>query len=131
MASWLQRNFWRFGLASGISLTLASIGYAQLPFPSPDDIVQVAEKNALLAVVYVMAAVTVFTLWFAWRMYVAQQLAYKEQQVEMQRVLAKLLEAQALSNAKSDRLVDALNVRPCIMTPPHAVNPNLLRSEGL
>lgn len=128
MAEWLSRNFWRFGLASGILMAVASIGFAQLPFPAPDDVVKVAEKNAMLAVIYVMAGVTVMALWFAWRMYTTQQLAYKEQQVEMQRVLSKLLEAQSLSNAKSDRLVDALNVRPCIMAPPQALNPHLLKT---
>lgn len=130
MAEWLSRNFWRFGLASGILMAVASIGFAQLPFPAPDDVVKVAEKNAMLAVIYVMAGVTVMALWFAWRMYTTQQLAYKEQQVEMQRVLSKLLEAQSLSNAKSDRLVDALNVRPCIMAPPQAPSPHLLKTGG-
>jgi hypothetical protein len=106
MADRLARNFWRLGFAIGCVFVLTTLAYAESVMPSPDNLIRVADKSPLLGAVYIMAAVTLAVLYFAWQMFGTVQ--------ELTRTLT--------------RLTDALNSRPCILTAPTPAHPH--RLEG-
>lgn len=106
MVERLARNFWRLGFAVGCGFVATTLVYAESVVPTPGSVVQVAEKSPLLGAVYIMAAVTLAVLYFAWQMFGTVQ--------ELTRTLT--------------RLTDALNQRPCVLQTPTPAHPH--RLEG-
>lgn len=110
MSKRFRLNYWRFGLATGLLCVGLTVAHAQ-GFPSPDSVADLADRNAMLAAIYILACVTVASMWFAWKSFsVVQRQAEANQNVA----------------AAVTRLVDQLNTRPCIMVQPQPKNPNLL-----
>lgn len=104
MAAGLVRNFWRLGFAVGCGFVATTLAYAQSVVPSPGEVAQLADRSPLLGAVYIMAAVTLAVLYFAWQMFGTVQ--------ELTRTLT--------------RLTDALNSRPCILSTPVPAHPHQL-----
>lgn len=119
----VRGSVWRVGLTTSLLLVFSVAAYAQTAAaPSPDTIVQLAERNSLLAVIYVLAFLSGLCVLFGWNMFKAN-VALQDRMVLAMEKAAAAQAAQATTNA---RLADALNQRPCILVPPQPRNPNAL-----
>lgn len=114
----LWRHVFQIGLVSWCFFLLSMTAYAQLPDPAAvaGSVVSIADKNALLACVYISALVAVLAVVFAWCVFRSAQLQQK-QDMEVARELAIALTS----------LATQLNTRPCIMTAPQPANPYALK----
>lgn len=112
----------------GLPLSLGFVGslvaYAQVPVPDPADVVRIAEKNALLAVIYVLALLVAGCVYVAWNMYKAM-VAQHEKSLAQYDKLIVIMEKQAAADA---RMAEVLNSRPCILAPPQPKNPHALEA---
>lgn len=111
------------GLPISLSFVGSIVAYAQT-VPAPDDVVKIAEKNALLAVVYILAVLVAGCVYVAWNMYKAM-VAQHEKSLAQYDKLIVIMEKQAAADA---RMAEVLNSRPCILSPPQPKNPHALEA---
>lgn len=79
----------------------SGIAYAQIETinAAAGKVTDVADKNPLLAIIYICSAITIVCMYFAWR------------QLE---IIKESVQAQTKTSVELQRLTDALNNRPCI-----------------
>lgn len=111
---WYRNHAWRVAGTSVVLCVSAGVSAAQMEvagaLSAPSEMmVKIAEKNALLGACYILGVISLAACW----------LAYKQTQT-----IAIMAIEQTKSSEKLDRLVDALNSRPCVANQGPQQSPN-------
>lgn len=104
MGARVRRNYWLFGLGACALFMGSVVAYAQVTaFPTPEVVAKLADRNALLACVYIMAVVALGAIVLMWKIFSEGQkrqdtliTALQEQSIALTKFATKLDRAKCM-----------------------------------